>query len=493
MRADFMNLSSVDTATVQVESSSKTGDDTLKTGEVFANVMNQSMRQSAKVFEQKTQDLISKADTQKSQTATSSYERYSYKENRIQSAKETNSSDNSLESAEQLEDAKQTIVETICEEYDVSEEEIENLLESMGLSILDLMIPENLADFVVQLTGISSAEELLLDDSYLQIMGMMDTLAGDISKELNLDKNGLLELVSQMDSVTEEMTLPEDMLQSIVDEISTTDEVFVTDEVSMMTEETLPITDDTKEVLESEHGVEVQVETKETVSESDTQQTEPKATSLEDTKEKQENFADASEESDNQLFQQDSTTEHILTSSVETDVTMTASDVEQPQFASYLSEDSMQIMEQVVQQMKVTVSAETTSMEMQLNPENLGKVYVNISSEKGVVNAQFHATNEIVKEVLEAQIASLRENLTQAGVKVDSVDVTIASHEFERNLEQNQQGFEQQSETPQEQTSTKRRNISVDTMDELSGMMTEEELLVAQIMKDNGNSIDFTA
>jgi flagellar hook-length control protein FliK len=33
----------------------------------------------------------------------------------------------------------------------------------------------------------------------------------------------------------------------------------------------------------------------------------------------------------------------------------------------------------------------------------------------------------------------------------------------------------------------------VDSLDEISGLMTEEEALVAQIMKDNGNSIDFTA
>jgi flagellar hook-length control protein FliK len=30
-------------------------------------------------------------------------------------------------------------------------------------------------------------------------------------------------------------------------------------------------------------------------------------------------------------------------------------------------------------------------------------------------------------------------------------------------------------------------------MDELAGVMTEEEALVAQIMRDNGNSVDLTA
>ena len=30
-------------------------------------------------------------------------------------------------------------------------------------------------------------------------------------------------------------------------------------------------------------------------------------------------------------------------------------------------------------------------------------------------------------------------------------------------------------------------------LDELSGLMSEEEMLVAKIMRDNGNSVDFTA
>ena len=106
------------------------------------------------------------------------------------------------------------------------------------------------------------------------------------------------------------------------------------------------------------------------------------------------------------------------------------------------------------------------------------------------MHAQIAAQNEIVKEALEMQVATLRENLSQAGVKVDSVEVTIASHEFERNLEQNEQG---QQQNPDESKKAPRRNLKLDSLDELSGLMSEEEALVAQIMRDNGNSVDFTA
>ena len=42
-------------------------------------------------------------------------------------------------------------------------------------------------------------------------------------------------------------------------------------------------------------------------------------------------------------------------------------------------------------------------------------------------------------------------------------------------------------------SSSRRRNISMSSLDELSGRMTEEETLAAQMMRDNGNSVDFTA
>ena len=159
----------------------------------------------------------------------------------------------------------------------------------------------------------------------------------------------------------------------------------------------------------------------------------------------------------------------------------------------YLSIDTMDLIEQIAENVKVNISQETTSMQMQLNPENLGKVYLEVSAKEGSVHAEISASSEAVRTALEMQIADLRESLNQAGVKVDSIEVTVASHEFERNLEQGQTREEQEGERQQEQSSSRRRNISMSSLDDLSGLMTEEETLAAQIMRDNGNSVDFTA
>ena len=138
---------------------------------------------------------------------------------------------------------------------------------------------------------------------------------------------------------------------------------------------------------------------------------------------------------------------------------------------------------------KISVTQAQSSIEMQLNPENLGKIYLQVVSKEGAIIAQLAAQNEAVKEVLESQIAILKDNMNQQGMKVEAIEVTIASHEFERNLEGNQ---DNPAKEQQEAEKTARRSINLNNLDGLEGLMSEEETLVAKIMQENGNSVDWT-
>jgi len=476
--ANLMNVPSVNGGyAAQADASKKLQDENLKVAEVFAGLMNPNVNFSNKVVDETSSNMDVKTDS--TQTAANSYERYSYKDNKIDEAKTKDVSEKLEESTETLEQAETEVVNAIAEEYGISEEEINKLLEEMGLSVLDLLNPQNLVNFIVQLTGVASGEELLLDESFLSVMETLDNLAEGLMKELNVDMEGLQELIDQMDVVDTETQLPASFQENLDAAIENVD----AQENSQTNGE---------EAKSTDIEVEVEVEKQENKAEDKAQGSKTEDTTLGQDTKKDITFTNNQNSDGNSLLNhQSNANEAIVTQQTNNNISQVA-DLSHTQFSSYMSADTVQIMEQIVQQMRVTISAETTSMEMQLNPENLGKVYVNISSEEGVVNAQFHATNEVVKEALEAQVATLRENLNQAGVKVDAIEVTIASHEFERNLEQNQQNPEEHKEV-QETSANKRRNISIDSLDELSGVMTEEENLVAQMMKDNGNSVDFTA
>ena len=512
--ANLMNVPSVKgNVSVQIDASKKLQEESLEVAEFFAGIMNQAIDLPNSVVDDTSSNKdVSKTDS--IQSPNQSYERYSYKEKQIEAAQEPSIEDKLEESGEMLEGAGEDVIDTLCKEYGVDEEVIQKLLDDMGLSALDLLNPQNLVSFIVQLTGVASGEELLLDENFLSVMETLDHLAEGLMKELDVDMNGLQELVAKMEVVTTDTEVPTDFQEVLNDtlnnvlntqeagETTTTTEVKV--EVEQVEEENADVQNteaaevqkvetEAKENIvneEVEDEVEIKVENKEEPSKemTETEAVEEKMPGQK--KSEGQSFGD-NRGSEGNAFLNHNTNETIVNTQTTTNIGQMFESQSVQQFSSYLSADTVQIMEQIVQQMRVTISNEITTMEMQMNPENLGKVYVNISSEEGVVNAQFHATNEVVKEALEAQVATLRESLNQAGVKVDAIEVTIASHEFERNLEQNHQNPEEQM-NPQEETK-KRRNLNLDSLDELTGMMTEEEALVAQIMKDNGNSVDYTA
>ena len=77
----------------------------------------------------------------------------------------------------------------------------------------------------------------------------------------------------------------------------------------------------------------------------------------------------------------------------------------------------------------------------------------------------------------------------EQGVKVEAVEVTVQTHEFERNLDQGR-GREQQSNESAKKGRTRRINLN----DALSmENMEEEDALAADMMAASGNTVDYTA
>ncbi len=498
--ANLLNVTTVK-AGVQVEGSKKLQEENLEAAAIFSALMNQQTEFSDSLTDMgNEQSVISK--TESSSTITDSYERFNYKDNKLETVEEKDVIEVTEEVADELQQFEEDVIDAISEEYGVDKETILNVLDEMGLNVLDLLNIQNLTGFVMELTGLTSAEDVLFDESFLSVMETLDNLKTGLMKELGITTTELDELVAQMDVITSEngeaMSF-RDVLDSQTEQLQDTvseDEITTpTQEAeNQVVENANRITEGEEVVEQAEiveqteivHGDEIEGNTK--VSDEVLKEEEAVGQTLVSSTE---NKAETSTEDDNRTpFSNADTGENPgMNHQVTNDVNLETPKV---QAESYTSVDTMQMIEQVARQIRVYANANTTTMEMMLNPENLGKVYLHISSEEGVVNAQFTATNEAVKEALEAQMATLRENLTQAGVKVDAIEVTIASHEFEQNLEQNHRQSEEEN-VQERLTLGRRHNLRTDDLDEMSGLMTEEETLVAQMMKENGNSVDFTA
>lgn len=144
----------------------------------------------------------------------------------------------------------------------------------------------------------------------------------------------------------------------------------------------------------------------------------------------------------------------------------------------------------------LTKDTKITSLSMQLNPENLGKVTVELATKEGVVSAKVIAETQAAKEALEANLANLKSNLEQQGIKIADVEVTVESHAFEQNLQQDgSREQEQLAKEMQQETARNLRTINLREVGlaELKGLMSEEDIVVAKMMADNGNTLNIKA
>lgn len=147
--------------------------------------------------------------------------------------------------------------------------------------------------------------------------------------------------------------------------------------------------------------------------------------------------------------------------------------------------DSQQVVNQILDYMKLSMKPENTVLNMQLHPESLGTLHIQITAREGIMTAHFTASSEAVKNVLENQMVVLKEHFEQQDIKVDAIEVTVESHQFESNLEQGRQrGGEEPGRRP------KRRRLDVSSL-ESGEELTESEQVITEMMAASGSSVDY--
>ena len=414
------------------------------------------------------------------------------------SAKKLNVKENSPtqkveELQNQLEDTKDAfetgVKEILKDELGVSDEQVEDVMSILGLQWMDLLNPASLSQLVTQLTGTEDACSLLMSEEFTNIMQNTDELVQSLSETLGISKDEWVALQNQLAELTADFNETVDMADGGVQEIAPQTDATITSQDTTVMAATVQMTHTTEETqnVQPEEETEdaapvIQVnasedaQTENNVSENASGEMGEPAAQSQKTKE-----SSVNEHAQNMEFQVRAEQQTVAPEEVN-------------KVASRTTIDVQDIMNQITEFAKVNLSPENSSIEMQLNPENLGKVYLHIAATKeGNITAELAVSSETVKTALEAQIADLRTSLNQQGIKVDAVEVAIASHEFERNLEQNASGEEQQGSQREESGRTAGRRLFRGELDELSGLMNEEEALAAQIMKDHGNTMDVTA
>ena len=394
--------------------------------------------------------------------------------------------------AEKVEAVAEEIKDVIKDELDITDEELEKAMETLGLTILDLFNPQSLAQLVTEITGEIDSVALLMNDSFKNILDNVSTLTNQLLDDLKISFEEVKEIVlpelkSENLEINEELVkvdLPTEnpsKLEEVLDDNQNLNpvepQVVLTEQIKPTEGENVKPQQNIQTDINNPVEMKPQVDDNNNSSKQEFDFSKNAKTANDTPKVTHE----AHVVHENMVVGQQ---EAAIEYSVEQEV------VTLPTGETVRAES---IVNQLVEQAKVLTDAESTTMEMTLNPEGLGKIFMEVTQKGDVITAKIFTENDAVKQALENQMATLRTELNQNSTKVTSIEVSVGAHEFERNLEQNARDESRREEQMSKQSSKRNSRINLNSLDELSGIMSEEDMLIAQMMKDNGNTLDFQA
>lgn len=376
-------------------------------------------------------------------------------------------------------DISSQIVEKVTDDLDISEDELNNAMQLLGLTAMDLLNPAYLSALYCEVTGNAS------DPQALVLNADFTALFNDVSQVAS-ENDAQLDLLSQLTASDDGEILDADIVSSADTTEKTVDSSY--DDTAASGQNINDTADEAVKVYDGGTQDSSYQNSDEGTSSGETGNG---ITSDEKTQSK--SLADSSfDDSGERVLHHDDGTHSdnsMLHASVSEQLN-TDTSFEMSQSQSRLRVDTTNIIRQIVDSMSISNTTEESAINLQLTPESLGRMYINVSQKNSEISARIAVSNEAVKEALQTQMVNLKEALNNSGIRVNEVEITVASHEFERNLEQGAANDSRQQESTNSYNGSNSSDSGID-----SDMMQDrvEERLVTQIMRDNGNSVDFTA
>ncbi len=108
---------------------------------------------------------------------------------------------------------------------------------------------------------------------------------------------------------------------------------------------------------------------------------------------------------------------------------------------------AFEILGQIVQKAKIIVTTGITKVQIQLKPEHMGKLILSVSTENGLVTARFNAETHQVKGIIESNLNALRDALTEQGIKVDQLTVSVGPEKDFSGFRERAAGFRKNNST----------------------------------------------
>lgn len=329
----------------------------------------------------------------------------------------------------------------------LDDDQMDAILAAMGITVLQLLDPQILQQFVLTAEGAGDITDMLTSETMLADYQM-------ILQQFAQMPEGVSEILAQMEPVSEDDADLQGILQ----------------ELTAVKPEQAPVSDG--EVLQ-------------------------KAVNTQEPAILGQTFSSDSSKTMSGESNASSTESFVQTSQPQTDASVEAVPFAQ-QFDlqgerevqdAPMPNQSVQIIEQIVRQIRVSVTDTTSTMEMQLNPERLGKVLLTISAKGGMMTANFTVQTEEARLALESQMYQLRDTLEQKEIKVEAVSISVSDFSFAQG------GGDDADSKNLEQGDGKSRRFQFEDSEEEAQEASDKEAerVRKSVMRDHGGSVDFTA
>ena len=361
------------------------------------------------------------------------------------SISDVNSKADNKDVTDTVKEVCEDIKDAIKEEFDVSDEDIKVAMELLGLTALDLLSTAKVAELIEQLTGPDALTLITNEDmmqSFNNIINVVDEANADIAGMLGVKTEEVGIVLGQND------------IAPVVNSEDTAKQDNVKESDAKNADDNINQTVDNQESLS-------EVLAKKITTESDG---------------KAKNNMSESNEANNKVTYAD------VADNMISNITDTFADIITEDISTVKEAD---IVNQVIDSVKLMASRELTSMKVMLNPEHLGSVHITVTARNGIVSAQIAAQNEQVKTALENQMVTLREQFESQGLKVDAVEITVMAHSFEAG-----QNFGQSESERKQGESKVHRKLDLSSFDD----ELEEDLeSTAPAPKAEGSSVEYLA
>lgn len=354
----------------------------------------------------------------------------------------------------------QAVQELVMEILNLTSEELQGLMEEQGMEITDLLDPNSLRQLLLTSRNETDISAFLMNEDLVNTLELLTQQVDQIFNEasLGLSREELEDVLQKLDeTITAEEPEVKEVIITNQDLLSKTKN-DMEDEGKSLAADRL----NQGKVHQTEDKTQNWSVSEETVSslEQDTESFNNQDNPL-DAKEQFHTFVD-----------------HMVASYSQTQVDELGNVYQYTQIRD--------IANQIIEKIKILIKPETTSMEMQLNPEHLGKVNLTVESKNGIMTAHFTVQNEISKEAIESQLVTLKENLDQQGLKVEVIEVTVSNNTY------GQGNQAEDNHQPSGQKSSTGRRISLEEAMAMEELPSEDSASI-HIAGVSGSQIDYTA